>query len=178
MPDAQVIVLRDETTGKFRSIPADEATEEERANALQGSKHRKAVWEHRSDGAQARAGTLPRALTASFAAGTVNLMLAKILQEEVVPATAKEAADVAKAAHEIYKSVAGVAPPQNLSAAEREQRTDTINAFEKQLAERAAKAGVDLGGALPPGESPVTPPDDDGDEPDVWEHEVPGPDAG
>jgi len=170
-----VIVLRNEATGAFMSVPAAEASDEQKAEAVGGAKHRKAVWQHRLAGAQARAGTLPRLLTASFAAGTVNLMLSKLLQEEIVPTTAKEAADVAKTAYAIYQQVAGDAPGKDLTPVEREQKRDAIDVMEKELAKRAEAAGVDLGGAVPPGEklpAPVEASADD-DEPNVWEHEVP-----
>lgn len=162
---AQIIVLRDEHTGQ---LVAHDADEDSRAEAVTEARRRKAVWEHRNAGAAARAGTLPRQMIAAFAAGTVNLMLAKIMQEEIVPATAKEAADVAKTAHEIYMKHAGVANPKDLTPAERKQREDDVAALTEKLAERAKAADAQLGGALPEGVSPA---DAGEDEPVVWEHD-------
>ena len=165
--DAQILILRDPETGQFGAV--GEAGEEERANAKKEAKLRKAVFEHRAEGAKNRAGLLPRSITAALAGGTVNLMLAKLLQEEIVPGSAKEAADVAKVAHEIYMKHAGVANPKDLSPAERDARRDEVSVLERALAERAKSATAALGGALPKG---VTP-EDAGEEPDQWEHEVP-----
>lgn len=167
--DAQILILRNDETGQFETADNDE---ENRGRAVTEARKRRAIFEHRVSGAKTRAGMLPRALTASLAGGTVNLMLSKILQEEIVPATAKEAADVAKVAHEIYMKHAGVANPKDLSPAERDAKRDEVNKLENALVERAKAATAQLGGALPEG---VTPADAD-EEPVVWEHEqVPDP---
>jgi hypothetical protein len=167
--EAKILVLRDGQTQQFVTVADPDP--EDREKAASEAQLRRAVFEHRARGAQTRAGLLPRSLTAALAGGTVNLMLAKLLQEEIVPATAKEAADVAKVAHEIFKSSAGVANPKDLTPAERKQKEDDVAALETRLHERARAATAQLGGALPEGVTPAAA--DEDDEPEVWEHEVP-----
>lgn len=191
-PDAQIIILRDEQGG-MEAVP-DEP--DARAKARAGAQQRKAIFEHRLAGAKNRAGMLPRLLTAQLAAGATNLMLAKILQEELMPATAKEAAEVAKVTHAIYQQASGQSAGNlNLTPVERETRLNEIDTLSQALAERAKEATANLGGApaegeeLDPGPNPAgetestplepvgAPPgadvasDDDDDE---WEHASPG----
>lgn len=172
---AKILVLRDPETGQFGAV--GEAGEEQRANARKEAQLRRAIFEHRAEGAKTRAGLLPRAITAALAGGTVNLMLAKILQEEIVPASAKEAADVAKVAHEILMKSSGTANPKDLSPAERQAKQDEVSKLERALMERARSQAAVLGGALPDGVSPQDAGEDEADdEPVEWEHEVPDPD--
>lgn len=165
-PDAKILVLRGEN-GEMVTAPANEETT---ARARAGAKHRKAIFEHRLEGAKARAGKLPRLLTGSLAAGATNLMLAKLLQEELQPATAKEAAEVAKITHAIYREASGqTAGNLNLTPAERSQRMAEVEELDKELRKRAEEANAKLGGAAdlddPPEPAPA-PADDT-----VWEHD-------
>lgn len=148
--DAQVIVMRDPDTGEM--IGAD-ATEETRRVALDAAARRKAIFEHRVTGAGARAAKLPRTLMAALAAGTTNLMLQKLIQEELVPATAKEAADIAKITNTIFREASGQsAGNKNLTPAEREAKMAEVDTLTTALAQRAKEAGEHLDGAVPPGE--------------------------
>lgn len=158
--DAEIIVLRNEQTGNFEAAPANG---DAKTRARQGAQERKAIFEHRLAGSTARAGKLPRSLTASLAAGTANLMLMRILQDELVPGSAKEAADVAKIAHEIYKSASGSVDGKHLTPDERAKRFETAEQLAKDLAERAKKVGAPLAGAPNEGEELTGP---------EWEHEA------
>lgn len=165
--DAQIIVLRDADTGEMRAEPANDDT---RTRARSAAQERKAVFEHRTKGAQARAGKLPRALIAAYAAGATNLMLEKLLQEELVPGSAKEAADIAKITNTIYREASGqAAGNKNLTPPERAAKMAEVETLETALAERAKAAGEQLSGAVPAGE-PV--PEVEPDEPiNQWEHD-------
>lgn len=157
-PDATVIVLRNADTG---ALEATEATEDARAVARDAAQRRKAIFEHREAGAKARAGKLPRTLIASLAAGTTNLMLMQLIQQELVPATAKEAADIAKITHGIFREASGQTRGNlNLTPAERDAKLAEVDALEVALKERAGQATAQLGGA------PASV-----DELDEWEHE-------
>lgn len=146
----ELIVLRDPESG---AISVEEATDETAEQASRGAQHRKAIWNHRKKGAEARAGTLPRSLIASLAAGTTNLMLAKLLQEEVVPASAKEAAEIAKITNAIFRDASGQTHGNvNLTPAERAAKLAEVDNLEVALAERAAAATAQLGGAPADGE--------------------------
>lgn len=174
---AQVILLRDDTTGAMNPVPVGEATDAQIAEATEGAKRRKAVFLHRLDGAEARAGMLPAKLMSALSAGVVDLMLAKVLQEELVPATPDEAMKVAKVALEIYKASSGNTDPKHLSPQEREVKRSEAERFGEVLAKRAREAGANLSGALAatdpvPAVSPG--PDDEADE---WEHDDPVPDG-
>src|SRR5258706_8860830 len=118
---ADVIYLRDPVTQEDRVIARADATPDEIENAVAGAKERKAIFVHRIHGAEARAGLLPRTITAALSAAVVNHVFAKILQDELVPATAKEAAEVAKAANEVYKLAAGVVKPEMMTESERRE---------------------------------------------------------
>jgi hypothetical protein len=164
---AKIIVLRDAETGQLEAVAE---TEETVVSAQRSAAHRKAVFQYRLAGAQTRAGALPRQLTAAFASGTVNLMLAKLLQEEIVAVTAKEAAEVAKVAHEIFKSAAG--QPKNgrdLTPEERQRREDEIVALERTLMERAKAASAQLSGAPKTARDVET--EDVDEDPNAWEHD-------
>lgn len=167
-PDAQILVLRNDQTDALETV---EATPDARDKARKGAQERKAIFEYRKTGADARAGKLPRLLTAAYAAGTTNLMLAKLLNEDLVPASAKEAADIAKITHAIYREASGNSPGNaNLTPVERAQRMSEIDVLESSLKERAEEATAQLGGAPPAGE-PVDlllePPP-----PSQWEHDA------
>lgn len=157
--DATVLILRDEQ-GTMQVAQTDDDVHLARENA----KQRKAIFEHRVAGSTARAGKLPRRLTASLASGTVNLMLAKLLQEEILPASATEAAQVAKVAFDIYKQTAGLASGAQMTPAERADRLAEVDQLERELLARAKKVSAPLGGATPKGEE-VPEVDDE------WEHD-------
>lgn len=148
--DAKIIVLRDTETGEMIGVEADESN---RAAARDAAARRKAIFEHRVTGASARAGLLPRTLIAALAAGTTNLMLQKLLQEELVPATAKEASEIAKITNTIYREASGqTAGNKNLTPAERAAKEAEVDALSTTLAARAKEAGEHLAGAVPAGE--------------------------
>jgi hypothetical protein len=164
----ELIVLRDPDSGAIRTEPATEEAQEE---ASRGAQHRKAVWNHRKKGAEARAGTLPRSLIASLAAGTTNLMLAKLLQEEVVPSSAKEAAEIAKITNTIYREASGQMQGNvNLTPAERAAKLQEVDNLEAALAERSKAATAQLGGAPDDGEELETEPEPEAaDEEPQWD---------
>lgn len=164
--DAKVIVMRDPDTG---AMIGAEANAENIAQAHDAAARRKAIFEHRVTGASARAGRLPRTLIAALAAGTTNLMLQKILQEELVPATAKEAADIAKITNTIFREQSGqTAGNKNLTPQERAAKEAEVDALSATLAARAKEAGEQLAGAVPDGE-PV--PTAEPEEPvNQWDH--------
>lgn len=161
------LVLRDPDSGEIRALVGDEVTPELEEQATLEAKRRKAEFIHRHEGAQARAGMLGQKLTAAFAGGVVVLMLEKLLQEELVPATAKEAVEVAKASHEIYKSLVGVAAGKDLTPEERRRKEDDAHELFKTLSARAEKAAAPLSGALQPGETPAPVAVDDDE--NLWE---------
>jgi hypothetical protein len=105
---------------------------------------RRATEVKRRDGAQARAGLYPRGLTRELAEGVVNLMFAKILNGEIEPRTAKEAAEVAKMADEIARRHSGEAAKPELAGAEREQLTIDVKNLTLHLHQRAAAAQAQL----------------------------------
>lgn len=147
----ELIVLRDPESGLVRTEPA---TEENAQEASRGAAHRKAVWQHRKKGADARAGTLPRSLIAAYAAGVTNLMLGKLLQEEVVPSSAKEAAEIANISNKIFREASGATQGNvNLTPAERAAKLAEVDNLEFALAERAKAATAQLGGAPVEGET-------------------------
>lgn len=149
---ADVIILRG-PDGQPLPVPVDEASEDDLKTAKLGARERKALFQHRKAGAEARAGLLPKSLTAPFAGAVTNLMLAQLLQGEIVPTTAKEAAEVAKITAAIFKDFSGNAAPKDLTPVERAQRDDEIEKMTGLLQERAKKAGDQmLGGAVPSGE--------------------------
>lgn len=150
-PDAQILVLRDPQTGEMGAVTDPDP--EQLEQATHSAKERKAIWEHRAQGATARALTLDKSMTQALATGTVNLMFARILQDELMPKTAKEAAEVAKIAHEIASKQGGLADPKDLTAIERAKLIDDADRFKKILERRAAEAGADLSGALEAGEA-------------------------
>lgn len=177
---AEVVMLHDRPGEAPRAIPFEEATDDEKIRSETGALERRAVFEHRVAGSQVRAGMLPRALAAPAAMAVTNLMLAQLLQQEIVPTTAKEAAEVAKVAMGIYKEMSGNVSPEHLGPLERQQRDDTITAFEHTLRERAkAASAVEMGGAIPAGESVASAArvDSDTEEGDEWDHEVHDPDS-
>lgn len=142
----QVVV---DAEGRFQHI--EQPTDAQVVEAKKAARERKAIFEHRQRGAEARAGALPRSLTAAFAAGAANLMLAQVLQGELVPTTAKEALDVAKAANEIYRSVAGAETSKTLTPAELAKKQDDVRVLVDVLAQRAKAVNAQLGGAVPAG---------------------------
>jgi hypothetical protein len=148
---AEVLVMLDRVSGK--PLVAPEPTEDLRAKAKEEAAGRKAIFEHNRRGAEARSGRLPKKLLPSLAAGVTNLMLVNILQERVVPQTAKEAADVAKITAGILKDSLGegrgTAP---LTAEERAKKVGDAEKLEKLLEKRAAEANAALGGAALDGE--------------------------
>ncbi len=159
----ELVFLRDPKTQAVTVIPDTDATPEQRNNAYLGAKQRKATFDYRRAGALARAGLLPRQITASLAAGTVNHMFALILQGELQPATAKEAAEIAKAANEVYKLAAGALDAKDMSPHERAAAQQLAVDLGTVLAQRAKQADAPLGGAVPAGQ-PI--PEVDADE---WE---------
>ena len=134
MGDAEVVPLHDRLQD-----PAEDAKAEEEA-AL-----RRASFESRRVGAETRSGRMPKRLIAQFANGVTSLMLAKVLTEELVPTTAKEAAEVAKIAHAIAKDAAGDVNPKNRTAEEREELRSEAVKFAAVLEERARKVVEELG---------------------------------
>lgn len=146
--DADILVFR-QPNGQLDSVARSAATEEQLAEEVKGKKRRKAEFQYRVKGAQARATQLPRELTRALADGTVNLMLAQVLQQEVVPSTAKEAMDVAKIARDIAASMSGGEPAKNRTAEEVAQQYDEIDALGAALRKRAEDAKSALDGAPP-----------------------------
>lgn len=149
-PDAQILVLRDPQTGEMGAVTDPDS--EQLEQATHSAKERKAIWEHRAAGATARALTLDKTMTSALANGVVNLMFARILQDELMPKTAKEAAEVAKIAHDIAAKSGGLADPKDMTPADRAKRVSEAERFAKVLRDRAAAAGADLSGALAEGE--------------------------
>lgn len=170
-PDADIIVLRaDDGTAE-----AVEATPENRAKQEKSAKQRRAEFLFNKDGALARAGQLPRLLTGNLSAGVVNLMLVKIMQGELQPQTAKEAAEIAKITHGIFQSASGqTAGNLNLTKAERADRMVEVDKLQKELELRAAAATEQLGGAPQDGEDV---PEPEVPEPDEWDHDDQAPEA-
>lgn len=141
--DAAVVFLRDPAGGISPRI-GGEITDEVRARAREEQKRRKAEFEYRLAGALARSGKLPKKLTAALGHGAANLMLAMIVQGELRPVTAKEAADVAKVAHEIARSAQGRGTGDGpMSDADRAALLEQADQFEKALVERAKAAAGD-----------------------------------
>lgn len=141
---AKIVVLR-EGVGPSEAV---ENTDENRQKAQLEAARRKAMFLHMVKGAQARAGLLPRAMTSAMAAGATNLMLAEILHGNVVPLTAKEAAEVAKITNAIAKDVLGETPDnRDLTPDERAKKLETAVKLEETLRERAKAASDEaLGG--------------------------------
>jgi hypothetical protein len=100
-------------------------------------------------------------------------MLVKILQEELAPATAKEAAEVAKITHAIFREASGqTAGNINLTPAERAERIGAIDKLETELKQRAKETTDALGGAPDEGEEVApagTHVDPEPDPDDQWE---------
>lgn len=166
-PDADILVLRRDDG----SAEVVEATPENREQQAKSAKQRRAEFLFNKDGALARAGQLPRLLTGPLSAGVVNLMLVKILQGELAPQTAKEAAEIAKITHAIFREASGqTAGNINLTPAERDERMTQIDRLQTDLAHRAQQATETLGGAPEGDEEVPDPPADDADE---WEHDEP-----
>lgn len=166
LPD-NVIVLRadDGSTEVVADTPENREKQEKTAG------QRRAEFLFDKDGAMARAATLPRLLTGPLSAGVVNLMLVQIMQGKLKPATAKEAADIAKITHAIFRDASGASHGNlNLTPTERTERLAEIDKLQTELAHRAALATVELGGAL---EGDEEPPEPEPAEPDEWEHEAP-----
>lgn len=166
-PDAKIIVLR-EDTGETTAVPdSDEA----RSKFRKGAQKRRAIFEHNKAGALARSAQLPRLLTGGLAAGATNLMLVKIMQEELAPASAKEAAEVAKITHAIFREASGATAGNiNLTPAERADRLNQIDRLEIDLKQKAKEATESLGGAPAPDEEVDPPGTHDGGDPESeWE---------
>lgn len=169
-PIADVIVLRNEA-GVAEVVPD---TPENREKRDKTAEERRAEFMFNRAGALARASQLPRLLTAQLAAGVSNLMLVKIMQGELKAQTAKEAADIAKIAHGIFKESSGQAS-STLTPQERDERMGQIDKLSGELAARAKAASEEmLGGAPEEGET-VPQVELEGPEPDEWEHETPAP---
>lgn len=168
---ADVIVLRNEA-GAAEVVPD---TPENRAKRDKTAEERRAEFMFNRAGALARASQLPRLLTAQLSAGVSNLMLVKIMQGELKPQTAKEAADIAKIAHGIFKESSGQAS-STLTPQERDERMGQIDKLSGELAARAKAASEEmLGGAPEDGETVprVELEGPDAPEPDEWEHDPP-----
>lgn len=121
---------------------AEEALEARNQAARAAQARRKAEFEYLRAGAEKRAARLPKALTGAFGHGVANLMLMKLLNGEVVPVTAKEAADVAKAAHDIGRSAQGRGPSDGpLTPEERAENMKQVSQLEQVLKDRAKKVG-------------------------------------
>lgn len=180
-PDNVYVLRRDDGTLEARD--ASTMDEKDIAAGVDEAKRRKAVFLYRHDGAQARAGVLGSRLQGALAAGAATLMLEKIIQEELVPTTAKEAMEVAKIAYGIHKEMNGAAPTKDLSATERAQKADDAAALQATLADRAERANANLAGATaddepipePAPEATAQGDDGPGEEPEPlrWEHDVP-----
>lgn len=149
---ADITVLRDPNTGKPYVDDGDEETaEQKQVRARSEAAKRKAIFEHRRAGAEARAGRLPRRLTNALASGATNLMLSRIIQEEVVPITAKEAAEVAKITHAIAQASVGEGRSGvPLTDEERKERLAEAAKFEAVLEQRASEATAALDGTPGP----------------------------
>jgi hypothetical protein len=167
-PEGKLLVLRTET-GESQAV---DDTPENREKQTLTAQERKAIFLFNKAGALARAAQLPRLLTGNLSAGATNMMLVSIIQGELKPATAKEAAEVAKITHAIFREASGAtAGNVNLTPAERQDRLSQVDQLQKDLEHRANEATARLGGA--PTEDEVVP-----DEPAQWEHETPDEPAG
>lgn len=163
---AKLIVLR----GEAGEAEAVEDTPEAREKQVRTAEERKAIFLFNKAGALARAGQLPRLLTGNLSAGATNLMLVSILQGELKPATAKEAAEVAKITHAIFREASGATAGNiNLTPEERRDRLSQVDQLQKDLEHRAKEATEALGGA-PADDEPA--PDAPDEELAVWEHET------
>lgn len=139
--------------GTFTPVGGREIGAAGRETARKDAARRKAVELHRVQGAKLRSSLLPRMLTRGFAEGTVNLMFAKILQNEVEPKSAKEAAEVAKIADDIARRHGGEKIKDENRPKERDELLQTVRDLAPELqrrAQEAAQASAQaLGGAVP-----------------------------
>lgn len=142
--DGEVVFLRS-SSGALRPHVGQEVTAEVRAEARREQARRRAEFEYRLAGALMRSNRLPKRITATLGHGAANLMLAMIVQGELVPASAKEAAEVAKAAYEIARAAEGRGVGDGpLSEQDRRALMEQAAVFERQLRERAARLSSGL----------------------------------
>lgn len=163
--DAEIIVLRD-NGGRFTAEGAKEIGAEGRENARIAAARRKAVEVHRVKGALLRSDLLPRKLTKKLAEGAGNRMLAQLLQGEIEPRTAKEAAEVAKIAFEIARHEPSDAKPEAETRV-REELEASARLLGGKLLERA-QAAADAAPQLLGGKVPD---DEDIDDVDLTEYD-------
>lgn len=162
-PEAEnenVVLFRPSATAPdgYEVISSEDTGAEEREELRREAAIRKALYVFRVQGAKLRAELLPRTMLQSLADGTTGLMMSMIMQGELKPATAKEAAEVAKIAHAIARVESGIAKTDSTDRAapgDRAEMESDIGKMKKELADRARRAAQAepelLGGVFPEG---------------------------
>lgn len=117
------------------------ATLAEKDNALRV----KRAYENFVAGGKARSSYLPRELIAGLAFATVDLMLLRIVNGTVKPKSAKEAAEVARIAHELARKEVGEADARFVisSPEERAKALARLQEMHQLVRQRALEAGQD-----------------------------------
>ena len=139
--DDNVSPLRHRLTDEDRA-----AAQAERQRRREEAARRKAAWLAKIEGAKVRAGELPAELTRAIGYGVSGLMLTKLMNGELQPESAKEAAEIARIAAQIAREEAKLdtagADPDEMKA-DREARVARAERIAAELRERAAAAKAD-----------------------------------